>query len=146
MRIENPKEEDQRQNVPGTRRTRRTDTRLDEAGRQAGRVQSVSSGLPVDSPHDLTQSPARIERVARIAVRVIDLEDRGAAARSRLIVEVDVVEHVQHVDAELEIDPASGLEALGQADVEPREPRRPDEERPRRAIAVPPDVLEKYSI
>src|SRR3989304_127974 len=93
------------------------------------------SVLPVDAKHQLAETAARVVRVARVRVGAGGLEDRRASTGGRDRAEVDVVEQIQHLDGEFEASGASQADVLGEADVEPREPRRPYEERPRRAVA-----------
>ena len=108
------------------------------AGPKAG-SSSVAS-LPVDSPHDLTESPARIERVARVAVRVAPpgrssapLPGVVAYVRSKLMLSKTF--RTSNRNSKFMRLPVSNR--FGQTDVEPREPRRPDEQRAWRAVAVP---------
>src|SRR5687767_5412814 len=71
--------------------------------------------LPVQPPDQLSNPAAGIERRVDVGVARRHLEDRIPAARVELRVEVDVVEHVQHFEVELDIRASDEREALPNA-------------------------------
>src|SRR5687768_7869662 len=92
-------------------------------------VRKLEPELPVESEHQLTQAATRIVGVARVVVEAGRRENASARTGIRDVVEVDVVEHVQHVETDLEVRASLEGELLGHAHVEPREPRRADHDR-----------------
>src|SRR3954463_3206533 len=97
--------------------------------------------LPGEPDHQLPEASARILGVVRIAVGGRHLperlrRERGVGIGRREAEEVDVVERVQQVEADLRVQPADDVGALDDAQVRTHELRTGDEVIERRAIAV----------
>ena len=96
--------------------------------------------LPVEPEHQLPEAAARIVRVVRVRVAPRGLEDRRAGAGGPRVVRdlklmLSNTFSTSSRNSKL-VRAAQIGNRLRDADVEAREPRRADEQRPRRAVAV----------
>src|SRR5687768_2460871 len=97
-------------------------------------MESPRGRLEIQPEHELQQPAAWIERDVRVLVRIRHLVVGRVGTRLSDSQEVDRVEQVEYIDPELDVAPASQVEALLRVQVEAGEDRALDEHVVRRAI------------